>query len=319
MDKNLNCELYKTVYRIRRAELGIQKYYHENEMKTPMHMSMGEEAIVAGSCAAMQETDQVLGTYRSHALYIAKCHETDAFFAELHGKENGIVRGKGGSMHLSNFDKGLLSCSAILSSNIPVAVGAALANKMKKNGKLVTVFFGDGAIDEGAFWESLNFACLKELPIIFICQDNNFAVHTSKEQRHGYKSILDVIQGFKCNYAESDSTDPEVYYNLVKDARGNIMKGSGPYFFNFKYYRYLEHVGIAEDFNAGYRDEGEFQDWYEKDPVKVQRLKLINAGFPEHELNSLEEVINQQIEKSISLSKEAPFADISEAYQGVFQ
>ncbi|MCM8530832.1 MAG: thiamine pyrophosphate-dependent enzyme, partial [Lentisphaeraceae bacterium] len=115
MTESLNKELYKTIYRIRQAEHIIQKYYNEDDMKTPMHMSMGEEAIVAGACAALEDSDQVLGTYRSHALYIAKCQETDAFFAELYGKESGIVRGKGGSMHLSNFDKGLLSCSAILS------------------------------------------------------------------------------------------------------------------------------------------------------------------------------------------------------------
>ena len=156
--KELNLELYKKVYLIRSVEDAICKNYIDDHMKTPMHMSMGGEAIASGICHALSPQDQVLGSYRSHALYLAKVGETEEFFAEMYGKKTGMVQGKGGSMHLIAPDEGLISTSAIVGTGIPVGVGAAFANKTHKNGKITVVFFGDGAIDEGVFWESVNAA-----------------------------------------------------------------------------------------------------------------------------------------------------------------
>ena len=193
MNRPLNVRLYEKMYLIRKAEEAIQEYYPEDDMKTPMHMSMGEEAIVAGVCEALDPEDQVLGTYRSHALYLAKTSETNRFFAEMYGKATGVARGKAGSMHLSSFEHGLLCSSAIVASSIPVALGVAFANKYKNRNKKVVVFFGDGAVDEGSFWESVNFAGLKKLPLLFVCEDNGLAVHTRREDRQGYSSINKVI------------------------------------------------------------------------------------------------------------------------------
>ncbi|MHB9127870.1 MAG: thiamine pyrophosphate-dependent enzyme [Candidatus Humimicrobiaceae bacterium] len=161
---NINIALYKTMYMIRRTEEVIQYHYLEDEMKTPMHMSMGEEAIATGVCHALKPEDQILGSYRNHGIYIAKTQETDKFFAEMYGKVTGTSKGKAGSMHLLAPGSGLVCTSAIVGSSIPVAIGFAFANKYSKNNKIAAVFFGDGAIDEGVFWESLNFACLKKLP-----------------------------------------------------------------------------------------------------------------------------------------------------------
>ena len=185
-NKDLLINLYKKMYLIRKVENTIKKNYNDDEIKTPMHMSMGEEAIVVGVCAALREKDQVFGTYRSHALYLSKVEETDKFFAEMYGKKTGVAMGRAGSMHLSCPEKGYISSSAIVASNISVAVGASWANKMKNNGKIVAVFFGDGAVDEGGFWESINMACLWKLPILFICEDNDLAVFTQSNKRHGY-------------------------------------------------------------------------------------------------------------------------------------
>src|SRR4030042_4784435 len=212
----LSLELYKKLYLIRYTEEAIIENYDSDEMKTPMHMSMGEEAIVVGVCQALGSKSQTFGTYRSHALYLAISQDTDGFFSEMYGKKAGVVRGKGGSMHLSYPEKDLMATSAVVASTIPVAVGSAYANKYLDNGKIVGVFFGDGAVDEGVFWESLNIACLMKLPIIFICEDNGYAVHTETAKRHGYKSIEKIIENFKCKVFSSESTDVEEIYKISK-------------------------------------------------------------------------------------------------------
>ncbi len=314
----LNIELYKKLYLIRRAEKRIQEHYPEDEMKTPMHMSMGEEAIVAGVCEALGKKSQVFGTYRSHALYLSKTGETDKFFAEMYGKATGGAKGKAGSMHLSAPEAGLMGTSAIVASIIPAATGAAFANKMKKNKKIVAVFFGDGAVDEGNFWESLNIACLMKLPILFVCEDNELAIHTFTSQRQGYKSITDIVSKFNCNLFQKITTDAESVFQLARRALKGIRTTQKPSFLYLKYYRYLEHVGINEDFDAGYRSREEFEKWHKKDPIILQRKKLLKLGVKEKEIIKLEKKIDRQIEKSIKLAKKALFPAKSETYQDVF-
>ncbi|MBF0227312.1 MAG: thiamine pyrophosphate-dependent dehydrogenase E1 component subunit alpha [Desulfobacterales bacterium] len=315
----LNIDLYKKMYLIRRAEEKIREHYLEDEMKTPMHMSMGEEAIVAGVCHALKDSDQVLGTYRSHALYLAKTMETDYFFAEMYGKATGIARGKSGSMHLSAINKGLLSCSAIVASNIPVAVGVAFANRYKKNGKKVAVFFGDGALDEGVFWESLNSACMMKLPVIFVCEDNDLAVHTHRKFRTGYDSICDVVSKFHCNVFSESTTEVNRVYNLTLEAIRAMDENQKPCFMHFRYYRYLEHVGINEDFDAGYRTKEEYFQWLKKDPIYLQRATLIEMSIGEEYIKALEKAIDSSICQSIERAKNALFSDTSEIYEGVFK
>ncbi len=314
----LNLDLYKKLYLARRAEEKIREHYMEDEMKTPMHMSMGEEAIAVGVCHALKAEDQVLATYRSHAIYLAKTQKIDDFFAEMYGKDTALLKGKGGSMHMCAPESGFMGTSAIVASIIPVAVGAAFANKQKGNGKLVTVFFGDGAVDEGAFWESLNVACLMKLPVLFVCEDNGFAVHTATSKRQGYASITDIVSKFNCNVSKESTTDTEVIYKLTCQAIKLIKTTQMPCFMHLRYYRYLEHVGVNEDFDAGYRSREEFEEWYKKDPVNSQRKKLLQQGIKEEEIIKLEREIDNQIENSIRLAKEAPFAGVSELYKGVF-
>jgi len=315
----LNLELYKKLYLARRAEEKIREHYMEDEMRTPMHMSMGEEAIAVGVCHALKAEDQVFGSYRSHAIYLAKTQKIDDFFAEMYGKATAFLKGKGGSMHMCAPESGFMGTSAIVASIIPVAVGAAFANKQRGNGKLVTVFFGDGAMDEGAFWESLNVACLMKLPVLFVCEDNGLAVHTPTSKRQGYASIADIVSKFNCNVLEENTTDAEVIYKLTCRAIKSIKTTQMPCFMHLRYYRYLEHVGVNEDFDAGYRLRREFEEWYQKDPVNSQREKIIlKYGISEEELIGIEREIDNQIENSMRLAKEAPFAEVSELHKGVF-
>jgi len=315
---NLNIDLYKKLYRMRTAEEIIQKHYFEDEMKTPMHMSMGEEAIVAGVCHALGGDGLVTGTYRSHAAYIGMTDDTDKFFAELYGKTTGMAQGKAGSMHLSAPESGYIGASAIVASNIPVAVGLAYASKYQDNGKIGVTFFGDGAVDEGAFWESLNLACKKKLPVIFIVEDNMYAVHTRSDVRRGYSSIMDVVSQFDCNVFSEDTTDVEVIYNTTHRAIEKMRENEKPVFMNLHYYRYLEHVGVQEDFDVGYRDRDEFEKWHKADPIKFQREKLLEMGFSEDELQKLEREIYDSVVTSKEKAQKDPSPDTDELYKNVF-
>ncbi len=314
----LNLELYKKIYLSRKSEEKIQEHYNEDEMKTPMHMSMGEEAIAVGVCHSLKAEDQIFGTYRSHAIYLAKTGDTDNFFAEMYGKDTSMQKGKSGSMHLCAPELGFMGSSAIVGSIIPVAVGAAFANKQKGNSKLAVVFFGDGATDEGVFWESLNAACLMKLPILFVCEDNGLAVHTPISKRHGYTSITDIVSKFNCNVLKENTTDVEVIYELACKSTKLIKTNQMPCFMELKYYRYLEHVGINEDFNAGYRSKDKFEEWHKKDPVNLQRKKLLDLDCNEAEIQKMERGIDAQIERSIKLAQNAPFSDRSELHKGVY-
>jgi len=310
--KKLILDLYKKAYLIRSAEELIIKHYDNNEMKTPMHMSMGEEAIIVGVCTAIEKISKIFGTYRSHGLYLAVTKETDKFFAEMYGKMTGILKGKGGSMHLLSPDDGLLGVSAVVGSTIPLAVGAAFANLYLKKKQIVTVFFGEGAVDEGVFWESLNIACLMNLSVLFVCEDNGYAVHTPPIERRGYKSLTNIIKQYSASVFETDSTDAEQIYKLTLKAIDSIQKKHQPAFLQLKYYRYLEHVGIHEDFNSGYRSKLEFTRWQKKDPVKLLRNKLKTIKVNGLDIIKLENRINKQVVKSFNKAIKASFPDASE-------
>lgn len=311
-------ELYRQMYLIRAAEKSIIHHYAENEMKTPMHMSFGQEAIAVGVCGAIKAEDQIFSSYRSHAAFLAKTGDTDKFFAELYGKSTGTAQGKAGSMHLANPDAGHMCSSAIVGSCIPVAVGAAFANKRKKNGRLSCIFFGDGAPDEGVFWESLSVACLMKLPVLFVCEDNGLAVHTSRAHRQGYPSISQAIRGFDCAVFEEGTSDVEKIRQMALEGIGSIQKTGKPAFLHFTCYRYLEHVGVHEDFDAGYRSRAEFEEWRKNDCLALQRKRLLETGRAETEIVDLERTIANQIEGSLRRARTDPFPKPDDLYRGVF-
>lgn len=314
--KELNVELYRGLFLIREAESVIRKTYHEDVMKTPMHMSTGEEAICVGVCRALADSDQVLGTYRSHGLYLAKTGDTDRFFAELYGKVTGMAKGKGGSMHLTAPADGLICTSAIVATTIPVAVGAAFANKCQANKKVVAAFFGDGAVDEGAFWESFNIACAMKLPVLFVCEDNGYAVHIPAAQRHGYKSITDIAAQFSCDVFGAETTDAELIFQKSQQAVASIRANMRPAFLYLKYYRHLEHVGINEDFDQRYRSRDEFEPWSKIDPVDLAREKL-QQWLTESEIGSIEGAIRARVADSVKKAIDASYPASTELYEDV--
>jgi pyruvate dehydrogenase E1 component alpha subunit len=283
-------ELYRTLHLVRRADELIAEHYGEDEMKTPVHLSIGQEAVAVGVCAALRDADVLFGTYRSHALYLARTGDTDAFFAELYGRASGCAGGKAGSMHLAAPRRGLLMSSAVVASTIPLALGAAFAARYRGEPTRVAVFFGDGATDEGTFWESLNMACLQRLPVLFVCEDNGLAIHSRHSVRHGYASLDRVVERFDCDVYHSSSTDVLEIADLAEESLRVQERSGRPAFLHLECYRYAEHVGprIDRDFHLPYRDAAEFERWSRRDCVALMRERLLTAGSDPSQIEAME-------------------------------
>jgi TPP-dependent pyruvate/acetoin dehydrogenase alpha subunit len=279
---------------------------------------MGQEAISVGVCHTLKPEDQVFATYRNHAAFLAKTEDTDMFFAELYGRTTGTAQGKSGSMHLAVPNKGYMSSSGIVGSCIPLAVGAAFANKYVRNNHVACVFLGDGALDAGVFWESFNVACVMRLPVLFVVEDNGYAVNTPVHARQGFKGITDVMNKFECYLVEETTTDVEVIYRFTLNSIESIKATEKPSLLHLKCYRYLEHVGINEDFHAGYRPRSEYLEWYKRDCLVLQRNRLLSIGYAETDIEEVERLIDEQIKNSVARATEAPFPEPEELYRGVF-
>ena len=273
-------KLFKQALLIRKFEERIIDLYPSDKIQSPVHLSIGQEAVAVGVCSTLKQTDLLFGTYRSHAFYIAKGGKLTEMMAELYGKVTGSSRGKAGSMHLTDPDVGFMGSSAVVSSTIPHAVGAAYASKLRKTGQIIVCVFGDGAVDEGVYHESLNFACLHRLPILFVCENNDLAVHSSKEDRQSFE-ILDHAgtYGLDTNFIP-EGYDFEKISTILSPMISDLRKGSKPMFVEIKTFRYKEHVGVGDDFDAGYRREEELRQWKQIDPLCSQ-LDLVNRFLPE--------------------------------------
>ena len=301
-------ELYRRVYLIRAAENAIVERYASDQMKTPVHLSLGQEAIAAGVCYALGDEAELFGSYRSHGIYLARTLETDGFFAELYGRATGVCGGKAGSMHLTSRAHRVLGSTAVVATQIPVACGAALAHHLRGDGRWVAVFFGDGAIDEGVFYETLNFASLHGLRLMLVCEDNGLAIHTSGRERHGYDDLARIASGFRCEVARSESTVADEIFDVTVQARSRAEALGRPLLLHLHCYRYLEHVGTAPDFAAGYRDARDAQPWKLRDPVVMQRA-LLRGLVSEDAVRGIESAIDDQIARSIARAEAAPFPE----------
>jgi len=307
---------FKKALLTRLSEQAVQKEYFDNEMKTPVHLSIGAEAISAGVQACLPEPFQAFGTYRNHALYLSITEDTDTFFGELFGRVSGCARGKAGSMHMSAPEKGLIATSAVVGTTIPLAVGAAVANRIMKKNQQVVVFFGDGAVEEGVFWESINFACLQKLPVLFVCEDNHLAIHSHKHARQGFKALGDVVAGFDCYYDFGDGSELTDVIEKTQGMLNKMQANSKPGILHFEYFRFLEHVGPMEDFKFGYREKPEAAE-AKHDPLIKAENKLVSMGVDALEIESWKSEFLSKIKQSMEKARRAPFPDPSELFTDV--
>ena len=304
---------FRTLYRIRRVEEEIAKAYPTDRIKSPVHLSIGQEAVSVGVCEALEATDIVFGTYRGHAMYLAKGGDLKAMIAELFGRSTGCTHGKGGSMHLIAVEAGMMGTSAVVGTTIPNAVGYAYALKYRRQGALVVSFFGDGATEEGVFAESLNFAVLKRLPIVFVCENNQYAIHTHQNRRQGTPAICARAAAHGMPAERIDNNDVLHLYGRFQAAAAQVRCGTGPWFFEVMTYRWKEHVGRNDDYQLGYRTEKEAEPWIEND-----QLRRLAALVDPAERTQIEVVVSAEIAAAFAFAEESPFPDGAELYTDVF-
>ena len=307
-------KFYRALYRIRRTEEEIANVYPTDKIKSPIHLSIGQEAVSVGVCEALQADDVVFGTYRSHALYLAKGGDLKKMIAELYGKVTGCARGKGGSMHLIDTAAGVMGTSAVVGTTIPLAVGYAYALKLDGKDRIVASFFGEGAVEEGVFHESLNFAALKSVPILFISENNGYAIHSHHSKRQPMDNICERARVYGMPAERIEGNDVFEIYERVERASSEIRNGrQGPRFFECMTYRWMEHVGPNEDFDADYRSKNEVQPWLEKDS-----LKTLGASLEPIRRGEIEAEVEAEIREAFTFAEDCPFPDDGELYTDVF-
>lgn len=300
-------KIYRELLRIRLVEERIAREYPTDKIKSPIHLSIGQESVSVGVCQALLENDVVFGTYRSHALYLAKGGDINAMIAELFGKVTGCGRGKSGSMHLADIDSGVMGTSAIVGTNIPNAVGYAQALKYQKSNSIVVCFFGEGATEEGVFFESLNYAALHSVPILFICENNKYAIHANQKTRQSNLDLINKVQAFSIPARTIKNNDVYSVHDATAKSVGKIRNGHGPEFLECMTYRWYEHVGPRKDFELGYRSRNEVEPWIQKDPV-TQMAKKIGSNVADKIARDIE----FEIDEAFNFAELSPFPDSTE-------
>jgi TPP-dependent pyruvate/acetoin dehydrogenase alpha subunit len=292
--------------RIRQIEERIVEIYPTDLIQSPLHLSIGQEALAVGVCAHLTLNDQLFTTYRSHAYYLAKGGDLPAFFAELMGRSTGCCKGKGGSMHLADSSVNFMGTSAIVASTLPHAVGAAYANKIRGNDSLVVCVFGDGAADAGIYHESINFASLMKLPIVFVLEDNDLAVHSKKSERQSFKLEEHAKSYGLLTYSLEQTQDPRDVADFMKSVYSEVKLNQMAAWVRLRAFRYREHVGTGEDFETGYRSRSEYEEWATKDP-------LINLNISQ----DIQAELDQEIQVAIDFGIASPFPTLEDLYKDV--
>lgn len=293
--------------RIRQVQLAIESRYLENEMRTPVHLCIGQEAVAVGVCANLKKNDYINSTHRGHGHYLAKGGNLRALIAELYGRESGCSKGRGGSMHLVDTAVGHYGSSSIVGGGIPVGTGMGLAIKMQKKKNISVIFFGDGAADEGVLYESINFAVLKKLPVIFILENNQYSVCSHISARQAGENIFHAMPAKLLMTKIVNGNDVRQVYDGVNNAVIRARTGRGPSFIECRTYRIRGHAGCETQDVAGYRTVGEIDSWKELCPVASFQKKLLkNKIITPNEINKMERKIENQIKDAFDFALRSP-------------
>lgn len=269
--------------RIRIIEEEIASNYHQNEMKTPIHLMIGQEAVVVGAMAAMFKDDRVYSSHRTHGVYLAKGGDEKAMLLELYGRSGGCSGARGGSMHLIDKSAGIDGASAIVGGIIPIAAGAAFASLRQNSRRLTTVFFGDGAMEEGVVYETLNLAALWKLPILFLCENNFYSVCTPLDIRQANHNLAEKALALGVSAVCVDGNNVYEMKSAVQRARERAIAGLGPSFIEARVYRWLSHGGADDDSDLGYRLDDEVQHWKDHCPIVMLERFLLAEKIIKHD------------------------------------
>ena len=311
-------ELQRRMLRIRRFDERASKMVKRGQIPGTVHTSIGQEAQVVGACMALGQHDYMSGNHRSHGHPIGKGSPLGPLMAELVGKATGVCKGKGGSLHLADFAVGSLGESGIVGSSIPIATGAALSSKVLKNGRVALAFFGDGAANQGCLYEAMNMAGVWKLPVIFLCENNQYALSTPA---HTVTSgvISERAAGFGMpGVRVEDGQDVLAVYDAVATAVERARNDEGPTLVEVVTYRFNEH---SEGLKLGvdYRDPGERERYLQSDPIVLFRAELVSRGVAtDDELDALEQEVLAEVDEAVRFTNESPFPDPSVAFDDLY-
>jgi pyruvate dehydrogenase E1 component alpha subunit len=304
---------YTQMLRIRRVEEEIIRLYPTDKIKSPVHLSIGQEAVAVAVCDQLTRDDVLFATYRGHAAYLAKGGAMPAMWAELYGKATGCGRGKAGSMHLVDTSVGMMGTSAIVASSIPDAVGYALAVKMRGESRIVVCFFGEGAADEGVTQESLNFAALRRLPILFVCENNEYAIYSHVSARMAGYGLCERYRALGVPCEKEESGDFLAMHEAAGRGIADVRRGLGPRFIEIKTARWRDHVGPDEDRHHGYRSDARLNAAIEGD-----QLTRIGRMLPDETQRDIANTVKREIAEAIAFAEASPFPEDEEIFDHVF-
>jgi TPP-dependent pyruvate/acetoin dehydrogenase alpha subunit len=308
-------KLLENMERVRKFETRIADCYAKGMVSGMIHTCIGQEAVSVGSCAALEPTDYITGTHRGHGQCISKGARTDRMFAELCGKETGYCRGKGGSMHVTDVGLGILGANGIVGGGLPLATGSGLASKVKKTSDVTLAFFGDGASNNGTFHESINLAAALKLPVVYLCENNEYALSVNIYTVVNTANLSVRAKGYDIPGKTVDGNDVLAVYEAVKEAVGYARAGHGPSFVECRTYRMQAHSAGASD---SYRSKEITEAWKEKDPIKRYRQFLLEGGISQAEIDAVDREITAEIEAAYNFAMNSPYPDISETTMDVY-
>ena len=313
---NTLCEAYRRIFLIRTAEEEIAALYRKEKIMSFIHFYIGQEAVAVGVCDALAENDKVLGNHRSHGHYLAKGGDLKKMICELLGKESGSSHGKGGSMHMIDKSVNFVGSTPILGSVVPLSCGTAFEQKYKKRGTATAVFFGDGAFEEGVVYESLNLAAFFKLPLLFVVENNLFAVNSKlKDRRSDAYDVEKIVTGFGVAYGKADGNDYEDVFQKAKTLIAGARAGH-PAVLECMTYRHMAHS--APIFEEEYREEDRLEKRQEKDPVKRMRQVLAASGVPEGGIAAIEGETKKTVADAIAFALSAPYPKKESLYTDLY-
>ena len=311
ISKSVKIKLFREMLRIRLIEQTIASKYHEAEMRCPVHLSVGQEALAVGVCQNLKKNDKIVTAHRSHAHYLAKGGSVKKMLGELYGKVTGCAKGLGGSMHLIDLNAGVFAAVPIVGSTIPIGTGIAWANKLKKKKEIVAAFFGDGATEEGVFFESLDFASLHDLPILFVCENNEYSVYSHISKRQSSKrSISKIANSFGIESLQIDGNNIEDIFLETKKIIDKVKSKSKPFLIELKTFRYLEHCGPNNDDKLNYRNNKYLNLWKKKCPIINYQHHLKKYNYlTTKEIEKMNMKIRAEILHAFNFAKKSKFPE----------
>jgi len=308
--------MYRRMLEVRFFEEKVFELYAQNLVPGTIHLYLGEEAVAVGVCSTLRKDDYITSTHRGHGHCIAKGADLNRTMAEILGKKTGYCKGKGGSMHIADFSINMLGATAVVGAGLPIAVGAGLSVKLSKTDQVVACFFGEGASNQGTFHESINLASLWKLPVIFVCENNLYAMGTRQSRAMAIENIADRAIAYGIPSEVVDGNDVLAVYEATQEAVERARKGNGPTLIECKTYRHKGHSRVDP---AKYRPREEVEGWLAKDPIKRLKEKLLQANtLTEAEIQRIEKEVSAEIEEAVKFATESPYPTPEEALEDVY-